>query len=460
MITIVDGPKYVIKLLGTQRLKKTEYRLMKYVLRHDCSEGMLLHNTVTGKLVLLNHEEKKAFNNLPVTDQALLSELVSDYFLVPCDYHEQDTVDKLRFIMRKLFFNKGINSYTILTTTNCNARCFYCYQSDYKHINMDAETVDSIFSFMKKHKSKEPLHIQWFGGEPLVGIARIDQLCEMLNRDGLEFSSTMISNGLLFNEEIAERAVKDWHLRNVQITLDGTEEIYNKVKAYVSSEPSPFKKVIHNIKILLERNVFVGIRLNLDRHNENNLILLINEINDLFPDKRNLNVYTHVLYENRGSSPIPRTENEREYLYKKQQELNEIIIEKGMYQKPFLSLPSIKYSSCMADNPGSVVVYPDGTLFKCEQTVAGDEIGHISGEIIRTNNLDKFTEPAKLEKCRNCKLYPSCYLLAECEGLKDRTESSCKFDVELKTQALLHHYNSHLTHAHDSETSPCSASCV
>ena len=44
----------------------------------------------------------------------------------------------------------------------------------------------------------------------------------------------MISNGYLFSEEIIDRAARLWELRNVQITLDGTEKVYNETKAYIA----------------------------------------------------------------------------------------------------------------------------------------------------------------------------------------------------------------------------------
>jgi sulfatase maturation enzyme AslB (radical SAM superfamily) len=40
----------------------------------------------------------------------------------------------------------------------------------------------------------------------------------------------MISNGILFNEKNIVKARELWHLKNVQITLDGTESSYEQIK--------------------------------------------------------------------------------------------------------------------------------------------------------------------------------------------------------------------------------------
>ena len=60
---------------------------------------------------------------------------------------------------------------------------------------------------MEDHKGSGTLHLSWFGGEPLMGIKRIDQICMDLEGRGIKFSSNMISNGYLFDEEIVARAV-------------------------------------------------------------------------------------------------------------------------------------------------------------------------------------------------------------------------------------------------------------
>ena len=59
----------------------------------------------------------------------------------------------------------------------------------------------------------------------------------------------MISNGYLFDDTIIEKSVNDWNLNSVQVTLDGTEEVYNKIKSYICHDLiSPFMRVIENIE--------------------------------------------------------------------------------------------------------------------------------------------------------------------------------------------------------------------
>jgi sulfatase maturation enzyme AslB (radical SAM superfamily) len=169
MKTIVAGQSKVKKILGKQELRKVEYRFNKYLLRVDYNDGILLHNVITGKMVYLNSDEMvfiKSFSGF-IEEQQYLKELVEDYFLVPNDFDEKTLVQQLRKIMKMVFSSDEINSYTILTTTNCNARCFYCYQKNFDHVNMDSKTADHVVDFILKHKGRKPLCIYVGLGESL-----------------------------------------------------------------------------------------------------------------------------------------------------------------------------------------------------------------------------------------------------------------------------------------------------
>lgn len=440
MKTVSEGNLNVSKLLGKQRLKNVEYRKMKYLLQSECDEGILLHNVITGKLVLLEGTESLILQTLPCACSEEIAALIEDYFLVPINYDEYVTVNQLRLLMKKIFASGGINGYTILPTTSCNARCFYCYQSEYSHINMSEETANRVVDFMVEHKGTKPLHISWFGGEPLVGIDRINQICSELKNRDVDYTSSMISNGYLFTESIVESANELWRLKSVQITLDGTEAIYNQTKAYVAVSGSPYYRVLDNIELLLSKGIRVNVRLNLDQHNRNDLQELIEYLMERFGKFKRFDAYVHVLYENEGYEPIKRDQESRKSLAELQTQLNSIILEKGRGRYHRV-LPQIKLHSCMADSMNSLVVFPNGQLYKCEHVMPGDEVGNIESGVVVTNNIEKFQKPIELRTCSDCSLLPSCYLLKECEGVLERNPEKCKFDVDSRTLALVDHYN-------------------
>lgn len=439
MKTIVDGRSHIVKLLGTPGMKDMQYRLMKYVLQKKCEDGLLLHNSITGKLVLLNDTEAFILDNLPTKCTEAMKELIENHFLVPIDYDEKDTVQKVRMLIKRLDASTGIESYTILTTTNCNARCFYCYESDLPHLNMDEQTANKLVDYMIKHRGKSILKLHWFGGEPLVCMNRIDQICDALRDRNVKYVSSMTSNGYLFTEEVAEKAVDSWKLESIQITLDGTEDIYNKTKAYVGVQGSPYQRVLKNIQLLVNKGIRVIIRLNLDKHNAEDLRDLISELDKSIEKPGKIEVYTHVLFEDAGFEPIERDDESRTMLYNLQNELN-LEIERLGLGRNHRSLPFLKNHHCMADTEAAAVVYPDGRLFKCEHVSIGDEYGSIENDIINRNGIEKYQSSIEKEMCSSCSLYPSCILLKNCQGVPDKNEYTCEYEVELTARSLLAHY--------------------
>lgn len=435
MKTIVEPKEKVAKILGTQRLHtEATYRLMRYVIQTECDKGVLLHNVITGQLVLLGTDEAAALVALPASMDQLaptdMSELVAAYYLVPMDYDERSIVDKLRMLMRHLFTPKGINSYTILTTTNCNAHCFYCYQAGYKHVDLSEEMAHDLVEYMMAHKTEGPVRLHWFGGEPLVGTARIEQICGELKRRGVEYESSMISNGYLFTEELAKKAVCEWHLKRIQITLDGTEDVYNSVKRFQThADESPYQRVLRNIAALQNNGVRVSIRLNLDQHNAENLGTLIDELAERFKDCDKLHVYVYPLFDGEGFAPIQHDDQQLIELRKLCYDLNRRISLCGIASES-TKLVSLKSNCCMADNPGSVVIYPDGRFFRCEHTAPGDEYGSLSQGVTNQKNYDKYREYVVHDECEQCVLYPSCIHSAGCYGSGNLDSNHCKTKLE------------------------------
>ena len=172
-----------------------------------------------------------------------------DYIEILNMYIKKD-IFKIQKLVRLIGKNskKGYNYFEILTTTRCNANCFYCYESNLnKTETMTKETAENLIQFMIKHRfGEQPLTIQWFGGEPLLNQRIIDYIVDRLNELEIPFSSTMISNAFLLNEETIEKLEK-WKLKSIQITLDGLNDDYNKAKNYVYTDVDAYLTVMNNI---------------------------------------------------------------------------------------------------------------------------------------------------------------------------------------------------------------------
>ena len=430
MKTIVAGKTEIVNLLGKQAPKDSIYRLMKYVLQLETDEGILLHNVITGQLVLADVQETRMLQELPCAYcSETMNQLIENYFLVPTLEDEKQTVLKVRCILKRLKRSTKINHYEVFTTTKCNARCYYCFESNYRRIDMDEQTMLQTVDFMVSHKDNTPLQIRWFGGEPLLGVKSIDEICYELKKRGVEYISAITTNGYIFHQDMVSKAKQLWNLKEAQITLDGTEEVYNQVKAYIGASESPFQRVTKNIELLLIQGIKVIIRLNLDQDNYGNLIQLCKELKERFGKYENAKIVVHVVFRDQGYKPIDRDDQAEAELYRQYVDLSRLVESLGMAQHK-AQLPSLRANSCMLDNDNSVCLYADGTLSKCTFITDGNTIGHVSQPGLQTEKRKALETTAEKEECSDCPLYPRCILLEKCPFLESHNERACQYDIE------------------------------
>ena len=391
------------QVVGCQ--KRTEdqcYRLMTYVVQQSVDDGLLLYNTLTCSMVLLTPDE--------AADITAQRELIDRWFLVPEMYDDRKLCRQVRQMAALLTpAPKVVTSYTILPTTGCNARCFYCYEQGTRPVTMTAETASQVVRYIVAHRGDEKITLRWFGGEPLVNAKVIDQICTELNGQGVPFRSEMTTNGYLFDVDMVQRAKNLWQLQKVQITLDGTAQTYNRVKDYVYQGVNAFERVQQNIAMLTAAGIRVIIRLNVDKHNIREMAELVQLLHQRFGTNEHLSVYSHELF---GE----RTPKDNATLFAQRMQLEQQIAKHGILR--IRELPKdIHLNQCMADNDGSVVIAPDGHLGKCEHFIDREFFGHIDSEERDMTIIRKFKERrAEIETCATCPFYPQCYRLVMCEN--------------------------------------------
>lgn len=414
MLVISEQNDFAKMLLPKQKLYSTKsYRMNTFVMQKEHNNGVLLKNFITGQLVYLSADEYDANT---YGEEDIKSFLIENWFLVPEDNNDQSVYELFKSFTRQRPKSKKVSYFKILTTTDCNARCFYCYQHGAKKNSMSLQTADALCDYIIKKSNGEVIKICWFGGEPTYNMPVIDYISKKLLDNNVEYTSEMLSNAYLFDKDIVKKSVNLWHLTNIQIVLDGTEEIYNSVKAYVYKEDvNPFKKVISNIKYLIENKVSVTIRMNMDWHNEQNLFALVDYIKENIGPSAHLNVYAYPLFDNAGKNKHQAIAEEKERLCKRVLKLEKYLYDSHLKLiKPISN--KIKYSACLADNDSCLVVLPDGKIVKCDNCLDRDFIGDIYSDIDTDNPIMKKwkTYKDKGELCKSCPIRPNCFVLDSC----------------------------------------------
>ena len=414
MKLLQDYASVLSGLLKDQRLREGEaYRLMHFVIQQPVEEGVLLYNVLTRAVALLSPEEARKMDKNP----ASVPELIAKWFAVPMDHDDRQLAKEVRAV-GKMLENpvRSIKGFTILTTTDCNACCFYCYEKGRRRIPMLEETALKVADFILKNRANDSVKLRWFGGEPLYNKGVISLICGKLKDAGVEYKSSMVSNGYLFDDATVDEAVRLWNLKKVQITLDGTEEVYNRSKAFIYPEGSAYRRVLGNIHRLLDAGIRVTVRLNIDRHNADDLFALADILTAEFGGQKLFGVYSHSLFEvGSEESAVSHTDAQRRELFKARMRLQEKLKE-GKIALDGKLPHKLKLNRCMADNDGSVLILPDGRLGKCEHYSDDHWFGSLGSPERDESMLADFKRVREeIDACAECPFYPECYRLVLCE---------------------------------------------
>ncbi len=408
MIIIKKANEVAQTILFEQSIvNERTYRLLHFCVRIPIEEGILYYNALTKQLVLIDKKEEQS------TDTKHW--LIRNWFLVPEGTQETALVTLLRTSLSIIKPEpKTLSKFTILPTKDCNARCFYCFERGWKRDSMNEETLKHVIKYIINNKGEKRIQLHWFGGEPLYKADVIDKICSQLKEQEIEFESTMVSNGFLMKNENIEKALSLWNLSSIQITLDGSEKIYNKIKRYIYPDPNPYEQVMDNIGQILRSNMSVKIRLNIDEYNVSDMHKLVDEIYQRFGQNEKLNVYTHSLFEHTGPSAKRRSDEGRAALYKNQIEIEEHIEKLGLDVKRGLNT-EIRTNHCMADSPSAIAIHPNGKLVKCNENSEDDFCGDVINGITDIEKSLSYKERwPEFEKCAACPIYPNCIRPKKC----------------------------------------------
>ena len=429
MKTIHSSTSIPAALFGKQKLKDaTKYRLTTHCVQVESEDGTLYFHTMTGAMLLLEQgdliqEQEKA--------------LVADWFLVPIEHDEMKQLRKLRALMHAVQSkSKKKNHFTVLSTTDCNARCFYCYEMGCQRITMSEQTARDVGTYIVRESGGEKIKIRWFGGEPLYNAVAIDIICEELRKAGTAFASTITSNGYYLDAAMAEKAIRDWHMTGALIAIDGTKDNYQRTKAYIEKDENAYERVLSNIGHALSLGLKICVRLNVDKENGENLNNLIDELASRFARKPNFSINITPLREMKGK--IHQFSTERE-LAEKLIQLREKRISYGIRASGKFER-MIRSNHCMADADTCEVIMPDGRICKCEHFESDEMIGSIYSDRRNQETIDSWKELRDyFPECMKCSLAPRCLLLKKCE----RSGDHCPEDMrvvgvdELKEMVLL-----------------------
>lgn len=411
MNTIIPACSTTIAIIGMQKFdSKNSYRKNNFCISDNIGDKVLFHNLMTKELIVLTETEYSSLNNCVANDLKKL--LIERWFFVPQDYCEWKITDQIKTVYSQLTTNSFKNFFRIYTTTDCNARCYYCYQKGIDKMSMTRGTAIDVAMYIIRQSKGNGVFLSWFGGEPLYNSNVISVICDELKNNGIRYNSDMITNGYLFDKKIIDDAVNIWNLIDVRISLDGTEDKYNKVKSFIYNNRNPFKRVYNNIGLLLKAGIKVCVRFNINKDNADNVMMLANDILRDFSKYDNLSMSVGIITPNKDMKRL--TSSEWTELYKLRRSFEDLFELNGVLHIDRLETTQIM-NQCMMDNDTMVTILPDGRVAKCDNNYSNVIIGSVNSEIEDTDTILRLKEsrPHSAE-CDECSYYPNCIELINC----------------------------------------------
>lgn len=165
-------------------------------------------------------------------------------------------------------------------TEKCNLRCRHCYvenkrkEMPFKEMLLVLDRYIDLIRTWEMDKKNRQRRLTLSGGEPFMRkdffglLKKVDEKREMFNSVGI------MSNGSLITKGVARR-LKDCNVSGVQISLEGTEGVSDRIRGEGS-----FSGAVKAMKILMEAGIPVGVSVTVHKGNYMNFHDLLTFLKD------------------------------------------------------------------------------------------------------------------------------------------------------------------------------------
>ena len=331
----------------------------------------------------------------------------------------QTYMDTYTFLDSFLSKRKYIDRYNILTSTGCNARCYYCFEEGYypKVEHMSIETADKVVNYIiKTAKKDKKIYLRWFGGEPLINTKVLDYISTKLQECNIDFFSTMSTNGLLCNKKIIESAKQRWKMSKIRITLDGWGDEHNRRKNFQGTKDG-FSIILRNIDYIVKSGIIMVIRLSVDNKNFSSLLKLTHYFIDKYKGISNFKMYAHCLHNDLSENTYKNSYETFRIVNESRDKLAQIIMDAHMYDYERLQPDGFRMYLCAAQDPTKISITPSGGICRCE-CLSNEEVtwGKVGSPIEKQEIYDYWHGNINdcRDKCKKCFMLPLCTPFSIC----------------------------------------------
>lgn len=374
------------------------------------SDELILFHCGSGALVRLSYVEWEAVQQ-GRGDAEVVAQLMELGFLVA-----DPAAERQRMLHYLDEINRANTTLTVavILGLSCNFNCRYCYEGTLKGDKaMDDETADQLVAYLKGRcaDNVKKLHLDFYGGEPLLYRQRIKYLAERLQpfmeeRGGV-FDFNLVTNGSLLTPQAVEE-LNLCGLAYAKVTVDGPPDLHNVSRPFKSGRES-FDVIVDNL-MAVRGTTALGLAGNYTMDN----YLRFPELLDLLlergmrPDDLDLVNFNFVMQT-----------NDRFALQEYRGGCGSVnepwLVEASLYvrrevKRRGFTVAELSPAPCAVDVEKAVTVNWDGGLYKCATLIGREEFK--TGDIWQgERNLAAYFPGhfKKEEKCRQCVYLPLCF---------------------------------------------------
>jgi uncharacterized protein len=417
------------------------------------SEDFFIVNLLSGNADILGNSDAEKIKILSsgkeIDDPGYCKELTEKGYLI-------EEAEEIRLYRNKyidFIDSRDRDEIQIFFVTNysCNFACTYCYQDQYNNLNNELtnEIIDSFFSFIRQEFAGRKKYITVFGGEPLLNSPRQKKLITHLldKATELNLEVSFVTNGYSLADY--SQILLNRNIREIQVTLDGTESVHNN-RRFLKGGEGTFDKIVKGIDACLENQININLRMVIDRENIGNLSELAQFAiekgwtkSPFFKTQIGRNYELHHCQStpeklfDRVSLFETIFEITREHphileFYKPAYSISKFLAENG-------ELPDPLFDSCPACKTEWAFDYT-GNIYSCTATVgkSDESLGTFYPAITRKNELIEQWEKRDITSIPECK---DCSVQLACGGgcgsvAKNRTGDICSSDCRPVSQLL------------------------
>jgi uncharacterized protein len=320
--------------------------------------------------------------NIVGTTQAMdakhMSDCITSERVEPGDPFEEEMVSWVRNDRLHLI---------LLPTERCNFRCAYCYE-DFSIGRMRPETIQGIKRLIDRRlESLDSLSISWFGGEPLLARAVVEEVSEHAGRVAaaraeMVYEGDMTTNGFLLDVVTVERLAQ-LGIRAFQISLDGPEQLHDTTRLRGNGQGS-FRQIWSNLLAIRNGSAAVNVLLRIHLTPANLAVMpdFLTQVRETFLDDSRFRVLLKPVERLGGPNDatmqvLPQAKRAGILAH-----LESIVGNGTGGAERLFSAPHV----CYASRPNSLVIRADGRIGKC--TVALSDPANTIGSIRSDGSLD------------------------------------------------------------------------